>query len=128
VRKGQPVTPDLLKRLPPFGVHAMDEASKQYLREYDEVDSLKLIARIAIPALIVKGGRDTSVYPDNADMLLKARRSAKAPTEKAFFPELQHFYKKISADMDPMLAFGLDAESDPAVAAAISGWLRELHK
>ncbi len=128
VRRGQPVPPDLLKRLPPFGVHAMDEASKQYLREYDEVDSLALIRRLERPVLIVQGGRDTSVFPDNADLLLEARKGNPAPTEKAFFPELQHFYKNVSPELDPMAAFGLDTESDPRVASAISTWLAKIAK
>lgn len=128
VRKGQPVPPDLLKRLPPFGVHAMDEASKQYLREYDAVDSVELIAHLPLPVLIVQGGEDTSVYPDNADMLFSARKGNPAPTDKAFFPELQHFYKKITPGLDPMAAFNLETESDSRVAEAIAAWLTKIAK
>jgi len=128
VRKGQPVPPDLLKRLPPFGVHAMDEASKQYLREYDAVDSVDLIAHLTRPVLIVQGGEDTSVYPDNADLLLAARKGNPAPTEKAFFPSLQHFYKKVTPGLEPMAAFNLETESDPCVADAIAAWLVKIAK
>jgi len=123
VREGKPVPPDLLKQLPPMGVHAMDEMSKQYLREYDEIDSRKLVAAIACPVLIVQGKMDTSVYPDNAEMLLEARKGNPAPTDIALFPGLQHFYKAVPAGLDPMAVFGLETESDPAVAAAISAWL-----
>ena len=40
---------ELKKKLPPFGVHTMDPASQAYLREYDLVDSLKLMAAVPGP-------------------------------------------------------------------------------
>jgi hypothetical protein len=128
VRKGEPVPEDLRKTLPPFGVHTMDAASQNYLREYDQVDSSKLIAAVTCPVLIVQGGKDSSVLPDNADMLFEAAKARPASTEKAFFPDLQHFYKKIPSGLDPALAFGLETESDPAVADAIAAWLRKIAK
>jgi pimeloyl-ACP methyl ester carboxylesterase len=125
VRKGLPIPDDLMKRLPPVGVHRMDEASQRYLREYDEVDSKDLIAKVACPVLIVQGGRDTSVLPVNAQLLFDARKGSAAPTERADFPALQHFYKVWPQGLDPMAAFGLETESDPAVAAAIAAWLEK---
>jgi alpha-beta hydrolase superfamily lysophospholipase len=127
-RKGEPVPAELLKELPPFGVYAMDEASKRYLCEYDEVDSRRLIAEVPCPVLIVQGGNDTSVYPDNAEMLWEARKTSPALTERAYFPELQHFYKVVTPGMDDMAAFGLETESDPQVAAAIGNWLKRIAK
>ncbi|MGZ5479883.1 MAG: hypothetical protein ACXWGZ_09835, partial [Candidatus Aminicenantales bacterium] len=126
VRDGRPVPADLMKQLPPMGVWAMDEASRQYLREYDQIDSRKLIAEITCPVLIVQGKEDTSVYPDNADLLFEARKGNTAPTDIALVPGLQHFYKRVPPGLDPMAAFGLDTESDPAVAAAISTWLDKM--
>ena len=123
VRKGKPVPADLMKRLPSMGVWAMDETSRQYLREYDQIDSRKLIAEIACPVLIVQGLEDTSVYPDNADMLFEVRKGNRMPTDIARFPGLQHFYKRVPAGLDAMAAFGLETESDPAVASAICAWL-----
>lgn len=127
VRKKEPVPAELLNQLPPFGVYAMDEASKQYLREYDEVDSAALIRRLDRPVLIVQGEADTSVYPDNAGLLFDARKGNPAPTEIALFPGLQHFYKRVPPGLDPMAAFGLETESDARVASAIRAWLRKLH-
>ncbi|MGE5740441.1 MAG: alpha/beta hydrolase family protein [Candidatus Aminicenantes bacterium RBG_16_66_30] len=126
VREGTPVPADLMKQLPPMGVWAMDEASRRYLREYDEIDSRKLIAELACPVLIVQGKEDTSVYPDNAGMLFEARKGNAAPTDIALFPGLQHFYKRVTAGLDPMAAFGLETESDPAVAEAIGAWLDKM--
>jgi len=60
----------------------MDEASKRYLREYDEVDSRQLVAEVPCPVLIVQGGNDTSVFPDNAEMLWEARKKSPDPTER----------------------------------------------
>ena len=107
----------------PFGAHAMDEALKRYLRDYDEVDSRLLIAEVPCPVLIVQGGTDTSVYPDNAEMLWEARKKSHAPTGRAYFPELQHFYKVAAPGMNDMAAFGLETESDQRVAEAIKSWL-----
>jgi len=126
VRNGLPVPEDLMNKLPPFGVHRMDESSKRYLREYDQVDSIALIAKAACSVLIVQGGRDTSVLPANADLLFNARAGNPAPTGRADFPELQHFYKVCPLGLDPMAAFALETESDPAVATAISAWLAKL--
>jgi alpha-beta hydrolase superfamily lysophospholipase len=127
-RKGEPVPAELLKELPPFGVYAMDEASKRYLRDYDEVDSRRLIVEIPCPVLVVQGGNDTSVYPDSAEMLWEARKKSTAPTERAYFPELQHFYKVVAPEMEPMTAFALETESDQRVAEAIGSWLKRIAK
>jgi pimeloyl-ACP methyl ester carboxylesterase len=126
VREGKPVPEELRKALPPMGVYAMDEASKRYLKEYDEVDSMKLIAGITCPVLIVQGDKDTSVYPDNAEMLRQARKGNPAPTDLRLFPGLQHFYKFVPPELDPMAAFGLETESDPGVAKAIGKWLGKI--
>jgi len=126
IRKGEVVPESMKKTLPPFGVHSMDAVSQNYLREYDWIDSLKLMASLSCPVLIVQGGRDTSVLPDNADLLFAARKGNPAPTDKAFFPDLQHFYKRCPPDMDPNLAFALETDSDPAVADAIAAWLRKI--
>ncbi len=126
VREDRPVPADLRQRLPPMGVWAMDAGSQRYLREYDAVDSRRLIAEIECPVLIVQGLEDISVSPDNAELLLEARKRSGAPTEIVRFPGLQHFYKRVPPGLDPVTAFGLETESDPAVAAAVCDWLGRL--
>ncbi len=126
IRRGEAVPDDLKKTLPPFGVHSMDAASQGYLRDYDRLESAKLIAGLPLPVLVVQGELDTSVRPDNADLLMAARKGNAAPTEKAFFPGLTHFYKKSPAGMDPAQAFLLETDCDPAVAEAIAAWLGKI--
>jgi pimeloyl-ACP methyl ester carboxylesterase len=126
IRRGEAVPESLKKTLPPFGVHTMDAVSRNYLREYDRIDSPALLAALACPVLIVQGGRDTSVFPDNAEALFNARKGNPAVTDKAIFPELQHFYKKCPPGLDPNGAFALETDSDPAVADGIAAWLRKI--
>jgi alpha-beta hydrolase superfamily lysophospholipase len=128
IRRGEPVPEDLKKTLPPFGVHSMDAASQAYLRDYDRLESVKMIAALPLPVLVVQGELDTSVLPDNADLLMAARKGNSAPTEKAFFPGLTHFYKKSPPGMDPAQAFLLETDCDPGVAAAIAAWLGKIER
>ena len=126
VRAGEPVPDHVRSALPPFGVHAMPEVAKQYLRDYDAVDSCKVIAHVPCPVLIVQGGRDTSVAPENAQALFDARTGSKTGTTKAFFPELQHFYKRVPPGISDNELFGLEGESDGEVTDQISIWLRSI--
>jgi fermentation-respiration switch protein FrsA (DUF1100 family) len=107
-----------------MGVWAMDETSSGICRSTADRSASSSPGSAAV--LIVQGEEDTSVYPDNAERLLEARKESALPTEIVLFPGLQHFYKKVPAGLDPMAAFGLETESDPAVAAAISAWLVKL--
>lgn len=99
------------------------EAGVRYMVEIDAVDPGAELARVAGPVLLVQGGRDTSVPDHHARALRAARDAAGLPTEEAFFPDLTHFYKVAPEGMDPMAAFMLDTESDPAVADAVADWM-----
>lgn len=123
IRAGQPM-PDAAKTNPQTQMLAsMPPESHTYLRSVDAVDPLAAIAAVRQPVLIVQGGRDASVTPEQADQLAAARKGL--PTANALFPELQHFYKRAAPGMNPMEAFALSDESDPAVADAIAGWLTQ---
>jgi hypothetical protein len=103
------------------GLAAMPPQAINYLREVDEVDPCEAIARVNIRTLLVQGGRDQSVTPEQADQLAAAR--AGLPTEIARFPELQHFYKRAEPGLDAMASFALTTDNDPAVAEAMARWM-----
>jgi pimeloyl-ACP methyl ester carboxylesterase len=110
-----------------FGRMGNDPRGKQYMRDYDAVDPAQEIARVPCPVLIVQGGLDASaVQSSNADKLLAARQAVDPAARLAFFPDLQHFYKRTTPDASPMESLGISAESDPAVAGAVSDWLAGL--
>ena len=109
-RHGTP-PPEELNSLP-FGFHKMDPDSQEYLRGYDAVDNREMVSRVACPVLIVQGGADESVWFENGTMLVESRRNSQHPTNRAFFPELDHFYKRKG-----------DTSVDPQVATAIVDWL-----
>jgi len=122
VRRNEPV-PDELRAIP-FGFHQMPADGRQYLRDYDACDNSVLIAEVRCPVLIVQGGLDGSVFPENADRLAEARRTNPARTDSSFFPDLDHFYKK--AKPGERFARYDDQDVDERISRAISAWLEAL--
>jgi dipeptidyl aminopeptidase/acylaminoacyl peptidase len=92
-----------------------------YIREIDAVDPCQAIAHVRRRTLLVQGGRDQSVTPEQVDQLAAAR--AGLPTDIARFPELQHFYKRAEPDLDAMASFALATDNDPAVAETMAHWM-----
>ncbi len=135
LREGKPLT-DEIKADPmmEFFVKNWDssspeaERSRSYMRDYDAIDPCEEIVNVPCPVLIIQGGLDQSgVISDNGERLYQARYAAKPDaTAKAFFPELQHFYKRAKPDMNSMESMMLDGETDERVSDAISGWLDSL--
>jgi pimeloyl-ACP methyl ester carboxylesterase len=111
-----------------FLMHQVNEGSRRYLHEYDAaLDPSQAIAKVPCPVLIVQGGQDESVFAENGERLFEARNAIDpVHTAKAFFPDLQHFYKKVQPGMPAMEAFALEDESDDRVSRAISEWLSSL--
>ncbi len=126
IRAGQPVPEEIRAVLPPFGVHAMPPEARRYLVDYDKLDPCRAISGLPQPVLIVQGGQDTSVIPENAERLAAARRGKEGATTRADFPGLNHFYKSVPPGTPPTAIFALEGETDGGVAAAIDGWLRGL--
>lgn len=121
IRHGRPLS-DAARVHPSLsGLANMGPEALLYLREADAVDPCAAIARVRQSMLLVQGGRDFSVTPEQVDMLAAAR--AGLPTQIERFPELQHFYKRAAPGLDPMASFMLSDESDPAVADAIVRWI-----
>ncbi|HEY3740367.1 MAG TPA: alpha/beta fold hydrolase [Bryobacteraceae bacterium] len=90
-----------------------------YMRSLEAIDPAAELSKVRLPVLIIQGGRDTSVFPENADRLLAVKPDAAVER----FPELQHFYKAVPDGLPIEAQFGISTESDPAVAAAISRWI-----
>lgn len=132
IRAGQPLT-DEIKADPTmkFFVDNWDSQSKealearQYMRDYDLIDPCAEIVKVPCPVLIVQGGMDESgVKADNGERLYQARQAVGAGiTEMAFFPDLQHFYKRAQPGMNSYESMQLSGETDEGVSEAIAIWL-----
>ncbi len=104
------------------------EQPRQYMRDYDAIDPCEEIVKVPCPVLIVQGGLDQSgVIADNGERLYQARCAAQPEaTGKAFFPDLQHFYKRAKPEMNSFESMMLDGETDERVSDAMSAWLDSL--
>ncbi|MBX3430684.1 MAG: alpha/beta hydrolase [Hyphomonadaceae bacterium] len=121
IREGLPLS-DAARANPMLaGLAQMPPQAVAYIREVDAVDPCAAIARVSLRTLLIQGGRDQSVTPEQVDQLAAAR--ADLLTEIARFPELQHFYKRAEPGLDAMASFALTTDNDPAVAAAIARWI-----
>jgi uncharacterized protein len=135
MREGKPLT-DEIKADPTmaFFVKNWDsnspqaEQPRQYMRDYDAIDPCTEIVKIPIPVLIVQGGLDQSgVIADNGEKLYQARYAAHPDTTSyAFFPDLQHFYKRATPAMNSQESMMLNGETDERVSNTISEWLDSL--
>lgn len=125
-RAGQALPPGLAANPQTMMLASMPPTAIAYLNSVDREDVLKAVAKVRQPLLIVQGGRDFSVPARHADALAQARK--RLLTERAFFPELTHFYKHAPANLPPMQAMGIATESDPAVADAIARWASRLRR
>lgn len=121
VRAGHPLS-EAARANPTFaGLAALPPQALSYIREVDAVDTCAAIARVRLRTLLIQGGRDQSVTPEQVDTLAAAR--AGLPTEIARFPDLQHFYKRAAPGLDAMASFALNTDNDPAVAEAMARWM-----
>ncbi len=129
MRAGEPLTEEI-KADPTmeFFVKNWDSDSpqaqegRQYMRDYDAVDPCIEIAKIPCPVLVVQGGMDESgVRADNGERLYQARHAVHPGTTRlAFFPDLQHFYKRARPGITSQESMALDGETDARVSEAVS--------
>lgn len=121
IRAGRPLG-DAVRNNPMLaGLAQMPPSALAYIREVDAVDPCEAIARVRLRTLLIQGGRDQSVTPEQVDQLAAARGAL--PTDIARFPELQHFYKRAEPGLDAMASFALTTDNDPAVAETIARWI-----
>lgn len=135
MRAGQPLTDDI-KADPTmqFFVSNWDSETpqallaRQYMRDYDTIDPCEEIVKIPCPVLVVQGGMDQSgVIADNGERLYQTRSAIQPDaTAKAFFPDLQHFYKHADPAMNSYESMQLSGTTDEHVSKAISDWLDSL--
>lgn len=135
MRAGEPLT-DEIKADPTmeFFVKNWDSQSplaqegRQYMLDYDAIDPRAEIAKVPCPVLVVQGGMDESgVHADNGERLYHARHALYPETTQfAFFPELQHFYKRARPGLTSQESMALDDETDPRVSESVSTWLDSL--
>lgn len=121
IRKGQRLPEGAKDHAMLAGLASMPPQALDYIRQIDAVDPCAAIGRVKARVLLVQGGRDQSVTPEQVDQLAAARVGL--PTEIARFPELQHMYKRAPEGLDAMQSFMLSDESDPVVADAIAAWI-----
>lgn len=93
----------------------------QYLRETDEIDPSKEIAKINLPVLLIQGGSDDIIFPENVIKLQDSRHSLL--TKLVYFKNLQHFYKEVKPGMNAIASSSSSEESNPIVAEAIDNWI-----
>ncbi|HET7464737.1 MAG TPA: alpha/beta hydrolase [Longimicrobium sp.] len=124
VHRGEPIPPELIGKPGTMMLGNVDAAGWAYIRQVDAVDPAAEAARVPQPMLIVQGGSDTSVREHHAHRIAAARGDR--PTEVAFFPELQHFFKPLPPGTPPMQAFALEGDTDPRVVEAIDRWGRAI--
>jgi pimeloyl-ACP methyl ester carboxylesterase len=124
IRRGEPLPPEAAQNPQTAMLAQMDPKSLVYIREVDAVDPTRAWAAVDRPLLLIQGGRDLSVPEKHVHRIREARGNQ--ATEIAIFPELQHFYKRAEAGMDPQASFALATETDPRVAEAMDGWVRRL--
>lgn len=121
IRAGQPLPPEAAANPTTQMLATMPPEALAYIRDIDTVDPCAAIAKVPQRMLLVQGGRDQSVSPEQVDQLAKAR--GERPTMIARFPDLQHMYKRAEPGMNAMQSFMLASETDPAVTEAIADWI-----
>jgi uncharacterized protein len=120
IRAGRPLAPEAARNPQTAMMASMPPASLAYLADVDRVDPLAAIAKVPQPMLLIQGGRDDSVTPDQVAALAKAR--GRRPTDVRRFPDLTHFYKTAVKGLSPQAAMALSTPSDPAVAQVMAAW------
>jgi len=121
IRNGKGLPEDAKENPMLAGIANMPPQAIDFIAQIDAVDPCAAIAQVKARMLLIQGGRDQSVTPEQVDQLAAAR--AGLPTEIARFPELQHMYKRAPEGLNQMQSFMLSDESDPAVVDAIAAWI-----
>jgi len=124
IRADRPLAPEAAMNPQTAMMASMPPAGLAYLADVDRIDPLAVIAQVRQPMLLIQGGRDDSVTPDQVEALANAR--GRRPTQVRRFPDLTHFYKVAATGLSGPAAMALSTPSDPAVAQAMAAWSASL--
>lgn len=99
--------------------------SLSWLREHFLHDPLETIRKVTCPVLIIQGGKDFQVPPDEAELLSSALQEAgNSDVTVDLIPDLNHLLRHHSEE--PNLTYRhLDEPVDPRVIEVVTGWISE---
>jgi len=99
--------------------------SLSWLREHFLHDPLETIRKVTCPVLIIQGGKDFQVPPDEAELLSSALQEAgNSDVTVDLIPDLNHLLRHHPEE--PNLTYRhLDEPVDQRVIEIITGWIRE---
>lgn len=113
---------DTLRNVDPMLYTLFRPSIQPYMISWIKYDPAEIIAKLNIPVLIIQGGKDIQVGPENAEALAKGNPKAK----RVDLPEMNHVLKSIDTmDMEAQMKTyseperPLDAELIPAIAAFV---------
>lgn len=100
-------------------------SSLSWLREHFLHDPLETIRKVTCPVLIIQGGKDFQVPPDEAELLSSALQEAgNSDVTVDLIPDLNHLLRHHPEE--PNLTYRhLDEPVDPRVIEVVTGWISE---
>ncbi|HYL27074.1 MAG TPA: alpha/beta fold hydrolase [Candidatus Nitrosotalea sp.] len=102
-------------------------ASATWLRSSFGIDPAALITKVPSPILIVQGEKDIQVLAADTPRLVSAAQAAHRKLSVVMLPGDDHLFIKLPAGEDSTgVEYFTPAYLDPALFAAIEGWLRGL--
>lgn len=110
--------------VPPELAAAFRPSVQPYVISQVAIDPAAALKALTVPVLLVSGGRDLQVGPDDLDALKQARPDARV----AVLPEANHIFKRAPEDRAGNIAlYGRrEAPLDPDLMPAILGFLATL--
>jgi pimeloyl-ACP methyl ester carboxylesterase len=102
-----------------YAGHTYPEATAKLLKSEIDVDPLELARQITIPTLILQGGQDLNVAPDNGNLIAAALRRG----HLVFIQDMSHVLTVASARTPDQLHTTPQTKVHPRVIPALVQWL-----
>ncbi len=103
-----------------YAGHTYPEATAKLLKSEIDVDPRALAHRITIPTLILQGGQDLNVAPDNGKLLVAAVPRG----HLVFIPDMSHVFTVASARTPDQLHTTPQTKLHPLVIPTLVQWLK----